>query len=329
MPKYCDFVVPYSEDREATTKTILSRLFLTRIKNKKPTIVLITGASGEAKSYISLAVADCLLSVQGVDLAKHLKDIEIFTPMQYAEKMKRLLYEKELKKVNVVIIDEAREVVDAKDWFNFVNRAIAHINAMFRRLKPMVIIIVTQYTGDVDKAIRKSITYWGACQRPIGRKPYLRLFRIWLDERDIENPKIRRRRVFGYMKKEGREFKVRPTFHFKMPRKELTQEYEQLNYDAKARIINLKLEALLKTLNKDVASADDKAESMAEFYAKKPELLNMVIERKRGKIVLKKEVSKMHDITPEEKKLFHEKLLNKLVERGIAHGDTAKETDNA
>lgn len=327
MGKYCDFVVDYAEDETVLAKSIIGNIFVNRIKYKKPTVVLLTGDPGEGKSYTALILSKYILANYGLKLADYLEDIEVFTPLQYRDKMDNLLHNKKLKKVKVIILDEAREVISAKDWLTFINRSIADINALFRRVKPMVVIIVTQYTGDIDKAVRRSVTFWGKCLRPLGKRPRLYLYRTWKDERDLENPKMRRRRLMGYVKKDRRYFKIRPEFQLSPLDANIAKRYEDLNYKAKAKIIRAKLDALLHLLQKDLKVPFEKVESMADFYANKPELLGMVIEKRGNKIVLKKDFDKMHELTRDEKTEFHDRLTKKLIEKGVANAISEKKTD--
>jgi hypothetical protein len=321
-----DFVVPYTEnlpDVEGKcppklSGDILEQLTLRRIKGKKPTIILLTGGSGEAKSYTGLSIADELLRRQGVDFLSYLKDIEIFTPFEYGTKIKAMLYEERLKKVNVLILDEAREVVDSKKWFDFINQAVAHINAVFRRIKPLVIIIITHSIMDIDSSIRRSITYYGTCTRPIDKPSSMKLFKVWIDDYDLEKPKLRKRRIVGYIVKNGRYIRVKPTFRFHIPRKEIVDLYEDLNYESKGKIINRKIEMLLKSLDSEMKTANDKLEAMAVFYVEHPEMQKFVVEQRKGKLRVNKNFRKMHDLTEAESKEFEKILLNKFAEKGIA-----------
>lgn len=326
---YCDFVVEYNADINKLCADIIIHLFYNRLSYKKPTVVLITGDSGEAKSYITLSILDVLTKHDGIDLVEHIERLEIFTPYEYAEKIDALLYDKSLKMLRTPVLDEAREVIDAKTWYNFITRAIAHVNAMFRRIKPMVIFVVTQYIGDIDKSMRRTVTFYGKCVRPLGQPSRLYLYRLWKDDSDLENPKIRKRRVFGYVKMpDGSRMKIIPTFRFKKPRKEIIEKYEKLNYESKAKIIKFKLNAILKTLKNDVKDMREKVNAMVDFYLSKPETLPMVVEKRRGKMVLKKDFQKMQELTKEEIAEFKSILFEKLKERGMAtYGNEKQDSD--
>lgn len=319
MRGFNDFVVDYSEDVRELSGRILRNITLNRVKNNKPTVILVTGDSGEAKSYIVLAMLEELFKQQGLNLADYLEAIEIFTPYEYGIKFKKLLYDKALKDIHFVVLDEAREVVDAKKWYDFVNQAIAHINATCRTIKPMVIIVVTQFVKDIDSSVRRTLTFYGKCQRPLKRSPFLYLYRVWKDDLDLENPKLRKRRLVGYIVKGNRRIKIKPYFRFRMPSREIVQIYEKLNYEAKTKIVNRKMDILLQRLQADIKGMDKQIDAMALFYAENPETLDLIVERKRGKVTVKKEVQKMHGLTPSEAKAFEKALLNKLAEKGVAY----------
>lgn len=321
MGKYCDFVVPYSKDPKAIAESIIRNICLNRLKYHKPTIILVAGDSGEAKSYNTLRILEVLCKEWGIELKDYLNDLIIFTPYEYATKMDNLLYDPRLKKVKAVVLDEAREVIDAKNWYEFSNRAIAHINAMFRRIKPMVVFIVTQYIGDVDASVRRTLTFYAKSIRPLGQKPHLYLYRTWKDDYDLENPKLRRRRVFGYVKKGGRRIKFYPSFRLNKPSKEVIEIYEKLNYNAKTKIIKMKLNAILKRLGSEVKAPYAKLDAIIDFYVKKPDTLNLILEKRRGKSRLKKDVAAMHELNQDEIKEFEIRLFEKMKKGGLIYGD--------
>lgn len=317
-----DFIIEEKNCPDSLSKAIIGNLFGNRLKNNKPTIVLIVGDSGEGKSYITLSLADILLQREGLDLKDYLKDTVIFTPLEYAEKMPALLHDKRLKKVKFLIMDEAREVVDAKKWFDYVTRAVAQVNTMFRRVKPMVIFVVTQYVGDIDKALRRTANFYGKCSRPQGQKTKLLLYRMWKDDKDVENPKLRKRTIRGVLKKEdGFNEKLYPIFRFNKPRPEIVELYEKLNYEAKSKIINSKMNNLLRRLKADLGEPMLRVNALVDFYVNKPEALHLILERKRGKMRLKKDFSRMQELTKEETAEFKKRLFDKLVERGIVFGE--------
>ena len=322
---FIDFIMdldkPFAEfsDKEKSdfSKTVLQRIALNRIKNNKPTVILLVADSGEGKSYTALSWIDAILEAQGVDFAKHVNDVIVYTPLEYVKKIDRLLHAKELKKVNVVLLDEARQLVKANTWYSFVNQAIADVNAMSRGVKPMVFFIVTQFIKDVDPATRRTLTFYGKCSRP-RRKVKLWLYKIWKDDRDIERPALKKRRIYGVVRRGRRKRVIKPNFSFSLPRPEIVEIYEKMQKEAKGKLIRRKLEILLKKLEKDFEGLFDKVDAMVDWYVAKPEMLQTITVRSRGKIRLNKDVQAMHDLTKEEVKEFEKRLMEKLEKRGLA-----------
>lgn len=314
-----DFIIHNLDSKSDLSRKIISHLLLNRVKANKPTILLLVGSSGEGKSYTGLSLLDGLLTEQGIDTAKHLEDLIIFTPLEYAKKVDNFLHNKELKKVNVMLIDEAREVVKAHLWYSFLNQAIADVNAMSRGVKPMVLIIVSQFIKDIDPSVRRTLTFYGKCTRPLKQSTRLRLYRLWHDDYNLERPMLKKRRVIGIVKDKGIRKKIRPILKFRLPPKELMDRYEKLQFNSKSKLIRHKLEALLKTLQSEYKDMFNKVDSMVDWYVGHPEFISTITERKRGKVKLKKEVNTMHDLTKEETKEFEKRLMDKLAERGLAN----------
>ena len=307
------------EEKKGFSKNIIQRLFLNRLKNNKPTVILLVADSGEGKSYTALSLVDAILEAQGVDFAKHINDVIVYTPLEYVKKVDRLLHAKELKKVNVVLLDEARQLVKANTWHSFVNQAIADVNAMSRGIKPMVFVVVTQFIKDIDPATRRTLTFYGKCARP-RRSVKLWLYKLWKDDRDIERPELKRRRIYGVVRRNRRKMTIKPTFNFSLPRKELTEPYEKMQREAKGKLIRRKMEMMLKKLEKDFKGMFDKVDAMVKWYAERPDMLQTITETRRGKIRLKKDAVAMHDLTKEEGKEFEKRLMKKLTEEGLADG---------
>ncbi len=315
--KYVDFIVDYDPDPGVLGRRILNNMFLNRLKHKKPTVVMVAGDSGEAKSYNTLKMLEDFCKTWGISLSFFVKHAVIYTPHQYITKMDKILYDKKLKKVKAVMIDEAREVVDGKTWYEFTTRAIADINAMSRRIKPLVIFIVTQYIGDVAPAVRRTLTFYCKCIRPLGQKPRMFVYRIWKDESDIEHPRLKKRRVYGYVRKDGRRIRFKPSFRFNKPNKEAIELYEQLNFDNKTMIIKSKLAKVLKRLELDRGNFA-KIDEMVKFYSENAELRALILApaRKGRKPKLKKDFYKMHDLSKVELDEFEKKFYEKLAEKG-------------
>jgi hypothetical protein len=242
--------------------------------------------------------------------------VVVFTPLEYARKIDNLLNNPALKKVNVIMIDEARELVKSGTWYSFINRAIADVNAMSRGVKPMVFIVITQSIKDVDSATRRTLTFWGKCARP-HRKVTLWLYKLWKDDRDLERPLLKKRRIYGVIRYKGRKAVIKPTFNFSLPRKELIAIYEPLQRKTKGALIRRKLEQLLKELEKDFVGLYDKVDAVVSWYAERPDMLSTVLERKHNKIKLREDARAMFDFSSEELKEFETRINVKIAERGL------------
>lgn len=314
-----NFLIDYTTDQNELTRRILKSLFIHRQKANKPTIVVFCGDSGEGKSYSTLKLMDALYDMQGIDMSKHLEDVVIFTPLEYAKKVENILFNKDLKDLNIIMIDEAREVMKAKLWYSFVNQAIADINAMSRGVKPLIVFVVTQFIKDIDPASRRTINYYGVFRRPYTQSAYTKLYKVWKDDFDIESPKLRKKPIYGLVQKGNIYMKFQPgKIKFHLPRPEIRNPYEEKSKAAKTKVIRKKLEDLLKLLESEFKGQYERLDAIVDFYVKNPESLSLIISRSRGKIRIKKEAVQMHDLSQQDIKEFEIRLTQKLAERGLS-----------
>lgn len=318
MGKYIDFVVPYNPDPEVLGSKIIENITCNRLKAKKPSILFLTGDSGEGKSYTGLKIVDIVNKHYGVDTAKYLNNIVVYTPLEYTRKLDAILHDKEYKDIRVILIDEAREVIRAQLWHSFINQAIADCNAMSRRIKPLVMIIVSQFIKDIDSSVRRTLIYYGKCARPLTGSTRFDVYRIWKDDSDIERPRLRKRKLRGYVVNNGAYSTLIPSFEVRVPPKSIIKTYETQNFESKSKILRKKLEDLMKVLDKELGHEFDKVNTLVDQYIKRPDMLRMIVQRKRNKISLKKEFRDMHDLTNIEVHEFEKILLQRLAEEGIA-----------
>jgi len=314
--KFIDFVVPWSEDPTELGKNIIKNLVVGRLKAKKPCIIFLAGDSGEGKSYTGLKILEIINEYYGVET--DVKNQVIYTPLDYTKKINRLLFDKEFRDYRILMMDEARELLKAQLWYSFINQALADINAMMRRVKPMAVIVISQFIKDVDIQMRRTLNYYGKCMRPLGKRTRLKLYTIWKDDTDIERPVLRKRPVRGLVVKNGIRVQFKPTyFEIQLPDKRIIDEYEAINYEEKSMIIKRKLDLLMRQIQKELGQPYDKVEMLADWYAKHPESIHLVLEKRRGRMQLRKDVRKLHDLTSDEAREFEKRLLEKLAEAGI------------
>jgi len=325
MP-FIDFVVDFKANAEELAQQVLFHLILNRVKANKPTIIYVVGQSGEGKSYTVLNIIDRLLKMMGIDFYEHMDDIIVYTPYDYGTKIKKLLFDKSLKHIPFIMLDEAREVIDAKSWQSFINRAIADINATSRGVKPLVVFIVSQSPTDIDKAVRLTLTYYCKCQRPMDKPVNFTMQKLYIDDSDLESPKLRKRLVRGLVRKpNGKTFMFFPQFKFRIGRKNIREKYEVMQKSAKVGIIRQKLEKLLQGLERQKEDTFKRVDQAVEYFSKHPEAQSLILKKKRGGGVrYTEDLRKVAGFTTEEAKMFEGKFKEHLKKQGVV--EDGKET---
>lgn len=317
-----DYAVKYNPktDRpEDVTRKILYALFVNRLKKKKPVVIFISGDSGEGKSYCSLRLQELILEMQGLNLKDYMDDCNVFTPIEYTEKLDKMLFSKELKDVNVICMHEARDVVKAKNWSSFLNQAISDVNAMSRSVKRICFIIVSQFIRDISSDIRYTLNYYIKVSRPLSTRPRAQIFRVYKDDKDLEKPVLKKRKIRGYLVyPSGKYVRHCPT-HLELNRPDLEtcKLFDKRDFDAKARIIRAKMEKLIQTLKVEFEVADKKVKAMVDWYLDNQEQLSKIGKRYRGKWKAKPELKMIHDLTDSEVQSFERIMLEKMKEKGM------------
>lgn len=318
-----DFVVKYDPEKDTQidlSKRILYSLFIRRIKARKPVVAFVGGDSGEGKSYSILTIEDILLGMQNIDMVNHVDDVNVYTPLQYPEKIHKLLFDKELKKINMIAVHEARDVVKAKDWNKFITTAIADVNAQSRSIKRLCFFISSQFIRDITTDIRYTLNYYITVERPISlRKVKMYINVMWKDDKDLEKPKLKKRRIVGFIiYPDGRRRRLIPSYLLlDKPRKEIIEIFERGDKESKEKIIKRKLAKLMKELETDLGMDTKKMSSMIEFYTKNDYQLTQIGKfTRKGDLRLKREFREMHDLTSEEAKSFEIQLNKSLKTKG-------------
>lgn len=319
--KYPDFVVKYDPKTMShldIAERILYSLFIRRLKFKKPTITFVSGDSGEGKSYSVLYIVMILCRILKINLADYMDVMNICTPLEYTEKLQKILFDKKYKKMSFICLHEAREVVKAKLWYNFLNQAVSDINAMSRRVKRICIFIVSQFIRDISMDIRYTLNYYIKCYRPLREsgKARITIYRVWKDDYDLEKPKLRKRLIKGYLVyPNGKRREYKPKYlELNKPPKEITEKFDEMDYESKVKIIKTKLNRLLKELKNDIGFEQKKVDTMVEWYLKNDEQIKLIGKKYRGKWKLKHEFLEMHELTKEEADEFEIKLNQKIKE---------------
>lgn len=321
-----DFWVKFDPDNdtpEELSRRILYSLFVKRVKAKKPVVAAIIAKSGEGKSYGCNKVIDELMYIQGIDLVENMDFFDVITianPLQYAEKLDKMLYDKRYKKVNCMAVHESRTVVSAKNWRTFVNTAISDVNAMSRAIKPIMFFFISQAFKDIDSNVRSTLTHYINITRPnSANHSRMEIYTLWNDEKDIEKPKFRKRKIRGVVEyPDGRRRLYIPdSLYLKWLRKPLQERFEQLDYEGKSLLLKSKMGKIMSEMKAELGNDSVKIDSMVEWYIKRVDMLSSVARRNKNGWKVKADIRKLHDLTPEESKLFETRLNAKMKESNM------------
>jgi hypothetical protein len=323
-----DFVIKYSPND--VTKAQFSHQFVkhlinNRLNNKFPVVIFIGGSSGHGKSYTALRLQEMICKNDGLNAMDYLNDINVYTPLEYPEKLNNLLHGKRLKKVRVLCVHEARVVVKAKLWYTFVNQAISDVNAMSRAIKRLCFIIISQSIKDVTVDIRDQINYYMSVYRlGYGRKKVrLKWSKLYIDDSDLSRVKLRKARLRGYVVEPSGKYRYyAPQYHIMtMPPMEMRKEFDRLDYESKAQIIKNKMTQLVKDMKREIGVGDKKINEMVKYYHDNIEALPTIGKMNhKGEFRLRPLARDMHDLTVEESRMF-ETLLNERLKNSPSTGE--------
>lgn len=319
MVRYTDFIIREENlSKNELTEKIIERLSIARMKAKKPSSWLLTGDSGEGKSVDALAIANIVNEYFDVDTYDMLEPMIIYTPLEFSTKYDDILHNKNLRKLRISIVDEARELVSKNTWFTFLNHVINDTYALHREIKPMTNVFVTQYVGDVDRSTRYVINWYLKCSRPLKGQGSFKIYRLWKDDTDIERPRLRKRNVKGYISFNGdnRHIKI-SRIKVNLPRREIFEEYKRLAHKKKSEILQIKFKIMNARIKKEMyGKRMDAIETLVDYYSSDESLLKFIGTFKNGNFILNDSFAVVHDLTNKETIEFKNRVLEKLKEKG-------------
>lgn len=310
-----DFIVEWQGSEEDTIREIISHILLTPIQYDFPNVVLVSGKSGHGKSLSVLKVLEFLMEKKKLNLRDYVESIVVMNPLQYTEKLDAILNDEKLKKVFCLQLDDARMVVGAENWASFVNIAIAHVNAISRSIKPLLLLVITQSIKDIDPKTRRTIDWEFKCRR--SRFDYVKItpFRFWIDDTDPERPRLRKRRVKGVIKEAERNNTVLPIVKVKKLKDEKVLEtYNKIMLEGKKKFLDSLMGNMLERIKKDMSKTDfSRVNELIEHFKKNPDNLKEYGEFKRKKWRLTPEGIKLLKLAPPAKREF-ETIINSGLE---------------
>ncbi len=306
------FILPNFKTDEELKKLMIDRLYIRRIKKNKPTKTLFCGQSGEGKSWSALQFSDIIQEQLGSDFAQYSRIATIHTPLDFSEKIDKILYDKEYKDLHCVLLDEASNLLSAYEWQQYLTQATNKILNQSRRVKPMCVFLVTQFMGDLTMNSRKSLTYYGICERPHYSKTKVYFYETYekIDFKDLNRTKIGGRKIKGFFRNDENimtpfDFK---TFEMGKLRKEIAEPYERDSFEAKSKMIQSDLSKLMEQMKKKYGDTNNRTTTIIQQWKEKPNLYDSLIKRKGIKIKLKEDVKILYGLSREEFKEIETRL---------------------
>lgn len=326
---FCDFVIKFNPEKDTAIdigERIIYSLFINRIKAKKPAVTFISGDSGEGKSYTAIKLMEVLYTIQHIDPVKYMDISNIYTPLEYGTKVDKILNDKEYKKANVLIVHEGRVLIKANKWHSYLNQSVSDINALSRSVKPLINIVLSQFIRDIDPSVRYTITYYCKVSRPRNQPTRLYINKLWKDDRNLEKPVLRKRRLSGYLVYPNGKYKhYMPEYiELSKPSKELIDIFKQQDKESKQKIIKNRTDKLMKELQQDFNVESKKVETMVNWYLNNPEAFSKIGKQYKNKWRIKPDIREMHELTLNEAKDFETLINKKLKERGIKEDGESK-----
>lgn len=141
----------------------------------------------------------------------------------------------------IVIVDEAGILVNAKKWYSFINRGIADAVMTFRQLRSMAI-FVTPAFNFIEKDVRTFVSHLGFTDKMMEGNRQVVNFHLYQLFWDESKPLYYKYRLCMYLKEHERLVKFK-YFRVKMPvNQELLDAYEKKARIYKSEIRNAVLE---------------------------------------------------------------------------------------
>lgn len=315
-------------DEKFISNSILKSLTIRRLKADKPSVILVTGDSGEGKSATALRVATDVLAMQEINIRDYLNDVIVYNPFEFAEKVDAILTSERLKKVNVIILDEARGIVKASNWNSFINQAISDINAVSRGVKPLVIIIVSQDVGDIDRSTRKTIKYEFICSRPLESKVRIHpvVYYKYRPRGSVEKIELRYRSLKIQVRGEIENYEINPPILVvNKVDSDIWNLYKSEEAIRKTKLIRNRTSKLINKLKKERSGEESRVDNVYNILVEDSEKLGELTVFKRGKTRINEDALEFNDWSKSEmreleKRLNQKKYLDSTKTESVVNG---------
>lgn len=213
-----------------------------------------------------------------------------------------------------------RFLVSSKTWQTLINRSISDANATIRQIKQKncgfcgVLIYNTQFSGDIDKDVRKTIDYlincrvYGSGKRAI--KIYNYIYNIFNDKFYLKNFELKINDLTLTFSE------IRTTL-FEDTR--IRHEFIDAMVETKSKILKRKLETILSEVKTEIGETsfsdllnNDETFEFIKKLASFSKSRGIYFTTEKKEIIIK-----MFNLTKKEFKKFEEEFKNKCKERGL------------
>jgi hypothetical protein len=271
---------------------------------------------------------------EGLDFAQYVRQAVIGGIEDFGPKAKAILNDKELKDCFVIIIDEAAATVNSKDWSSLTNRAVNFINNMSRAIKPLLIIIIAQSLKQVDSQTRQTVNYYMPVTRSYNNPAKAKIYKFYINERDLEKPKLQKKLLRGYIDYENnKELIELKDIEFPRVRDAVWDLYKVDMLDSKNKLLEAEFDKLAKhLLEKNSDQQKQRIEALSKYLWSNKYILSNFAKFTKKKWSLKDDFLIAFSVTDLEKRDIEKLLQSKVREekdelnfRGLDDGQGSNE----
>jgi hypothetical protein len=150
---------------------------------------------------------------------------------------------------------------------------------------------------------------------------------MYKDDSDVENPKLRRRKVKGWVvAPDGSKRLYQPSyFEIPRPRREIINKFIELDKEGKTDMLRQKLEKLIQEMKIESGVADDRLKYVANYYVNHNREISLIGKTGKRGFKLNKEAMLMLNMTETEAQKFEKILYEKMKNKGMCPNQTERD----